>query len=117
MTGAAVDAKLVTSLAPGFADARCIMPIGGEAPGEVAAIDRALLIVAKQASAVDGAPREGMWRTWKLEALRDAEDEARAAIARALVSLADGGADVCALVERRRIGLDAFLARYPERRP
>jgi hypothetical protein len=117
MTVAAVTAEPTSSRAPGFADAGRLMPIGGVVPGDVAAIDRALLLVAKRASAVDGAPREGMWRTWKLAALSDAEDEARAAIGRALVSLGTGGADLLALVEERRAGLDAFLARYLGRRP
>jgi hypothetical protein len=99
----------------GFADSRGLMPIGGEVPAEIAAIDRALLLVAKEASAVDLASHEGMWRTWKLEALVDAESSARAAITHALASLPRDRVDLRALVEGRRAGLDAFLARYPGR--
>ena len=98
-----------------FADSRGLMPIGGDVPGEIEAIDRALLLVAKQADAVDLATREGMWRTWKLEALVDAEGDARDAIARALASVPSER--VRTLVEGRRAGLDTFLARYPDRRP
>ena len=102
--------------AAGFADATRIMPIGGDVPGEVGAIDRALLLVARQAAALDRATQEGMWRTWKLEALADAEEGARAAVAHALASLPNDRADWRALVEVRRAGLDAFLLRYPARR-
>ncbi|HEY2513003.1 MAG TPA: hypothetical protein VGI39_19180 [Polyangiaceae bacterium] len=103
--------------AAGFADSSGFMPIGGDVPGEVGAIDRALLLVAQQAAALDRATREGMWRTWKLEALADAEDEARAAFTRALASLPSDRADWRTLVEARRAGLEAFLMRYPPRRP
>ena len=102
--------------AAGFADSRRLMPIGGEVPGEIGAIDRTLVLVANQAAALDGATRGGMWRTWKLEALVDAENEARAAFTRALASLPADRADLRALVEERRVGLEAFLARYPGRR-
>lgn len=102
--------------AAGFADASGLMPIGGDVPGEVGAIDRALLLVARQAAALDLATHEGMWRTWKVEALVDAEDDARVAFARALASLPSDREDWRALVEARRVGLDAFLLRYPGRR-
>ena len=102
--------------AAGFADASGLMPIGGDVPGEVVAIDRALLLVARQAAALDLASREGMWRTWKVEALVDAENDARATFARALASLPSDRHDWRAMVEARRLGLEAFLQRYPGRR-
>jgi hypothetical protein len=60
---------------------------------------------------------EDQWRTWKVEALVEAENDARDAIGHALASIPSERADLRALVERRRAGLDAFLARYPGRRP
>jgi hypothetical protein len=99
-----------------FADAHRLLPIGGERTAEIAVLDRALVVLAGKAVAVDRAGPEGMWRTWKLEALVDAENGARVAASLAMASIPADRAELRELVERRCAGIDAFLARYPNRR-
>ena len=105
------------SRAEGFADALGLLPIGGDVTDEIAAFDRSLLHVAKQARAVDQAHHEGMWRTWKLQGVADAETDARAAAVLALSTIPVDRPELRALVEQRCAGLETFLARYPGRRP
>ena len=104
-----------SSRAEGFADALRLLPIGGNVTAEIAALDRSLLLVAQRASAVDSAPDVGMWRTWKLQALVEAEVEARADASLALATIPHDRPDLRAVIELRSAGLDAFLARYPGR--
>jgi hypothetical protein len=105
--------SLATHLDAGFADASRLLPIGGEVTGEIATLDRTLVVVAARALAVDSAAREGMWRTWMVDALGDAAKEARAAAVAAFSSVPGDRPEMRTLIERRCAGLDAFLAKYP----
>jgi hypothetical protein len=94
-----------------------VPPIEGESTAEIAAFDRSLHLVVKRARAVDGAHHEGMWRTWKLQGVADAEVDARAAASLALSTIPADRPELRALVEQRCAGLETFLARYPGRKP
>jgi len=105
--------SLSTHQNAGFADAGRLLPIGGEVTGEIATLDRTLLLVAERGRAVDSAAREGMWRTWMVDALGDAAKQARQAAVAAFSSVPGDRPDMRTLIERRCAGLDAFLAKYP----
>jgi hypothetical protein len=105
----------MTTRTSGFADVGGLLPIGGEMTDEIDLLDKSLVLVAKHALAVDKAGSEGMWRTWMLDALVEAERVARAAAALALKRIPADRPELRAAVERRCDGLDAFLKRYPGR--
>lgn len=95
-----------------FADARGVMPIGGDVTPEIAALDRALVSVAERALALDRAGGAGMWRTWMIEKLAAAEKSARSAASHAISALPDHRPELRDVLERRLANLNSFLARY-----